>query len=58
MGLQSGRGQQDATLYSLSGSIDRVDYYDTEHYRVMHDFLANPKRMLDILLDAGDEPED
>ena len=41
----------DAYIYSLSGSsIDRVDYYDTEHYRVTHSFLANPKRMLDVLL--------
>lgn len=34
--------------------INRVDYYDTEHYRITHDFIVNPKRMLDRLL-AGDE---
>ena len=30
--------------------ITTLDYYETEHYRVMHDFLANPKRMLSVLL--------
>ncbi len=28
----------------------RVDYYETEHYQVMRNFLTNPKRMLDVLL--------
>jgi predicted ATPase len=42
----------EATLYSFSArGIERVDYYETEHYQVMHDFLANPKRMLDVLLE-------
>jgi predicted ATPase len=47
----------DATIYSCSGEgIEAVDYFDTEHYKVTHDFLANPKRMLDVLLaDADDE---
>lgn len=40
------------------GLIDRIDYYDTEHYRVMHGFLANPKRMLDVLLDPQEENEE
>lgn len=31
--------------------IRRVDYEDTEHYRVMHDFIANPARMLKILME-------
>lgn len=49
----------DAYIYSLSGStIDRVDYYDTEHYRVMHGFLVNPKRMLDVLLDREESEDD
>lgn len=49
----------DAYIYSLSGStIDRVDYYDTEHYRVMHGFLANPKRMIDVLLDREESEDD
>jgi predicted ATPase len=30
--------------------VHPVVYEDTEHYRVMHDFIANPKRMLDILM--------
>ncbi len=42
----------EAALYSFSADgIEAVDYYDTEHYQVMHDFLANPKRMLDVLLE-------
>jgi predicted ATPase len=41
-----------ATIYSCSvEGIRKVDYYETEHYRVTHDFLKNPKRMLDVLLD-------
>jgi predicted ATPase len=28
-----------------------MDYRDTEHFQVMHDFLSNPERMLRILLD-------
>lgn len=41
-----------AWIYSLSvNGVDRVDYYETEHYRVMHDFMVNPKRTLDILLE-------
>jgi predicted ATPase len=31
--------------------IGRVAYEDTEHYRVTQSFLANPKRMLDVLLE-------
>jgi len=34
--------------------VELIDYYETEHYRVMHDFMVNPKRTLDILLDALD----
>lgn len=41
----------DAYIYEFSGQgIERVQYFETEHYRVTHDFLVNPKRMLDILL--------
>ncbi|HTM07604.1 MAG TPA: AAA family ATPase [Verrucomicrobiae bacterium] len=44
----------DASIYSFSTTgIERMDYYQTEHYQVMHDFLANPKRMLDRLLDQS-----
>ena len=48
----------DAYIYSFSSTgIQRVDYYDTEHYRVTHDFLVNPKRMLHVLLAPDDKPE-
>lgn len=47
----------DAFIYACSGEgISRIDYYDTEHYQVMKDFLANPKRMLDVLLASDDVP--
>jgi predicted ATPase len=40
-----------AHIYSFGeDGVRRVRYEETEHYQVMHDFLANPKRMLDILL--------
>jgi predicted ATPase len=43
-----------AVIYACSEEgIREVDYYETEHYQVMHDFLANPKRMLDVLLDSA-----
>lgn len=42
----------DAWVYQCSaGGIQRVLYQDTEHFQVMHDFVVNPERMLDILLD-------
>src|SRR5262245_37094727 len=45
----------DAAIFSFSQEgITKVDYYETEHYLVMHDFLANPKRMLDILMESPD----
>jgi len=48
----------DAYIYSFSSAgIQRVDYYDTEHYRVTHDFLVNPKRMLHMLLAPDDKPK-
>ncbi len=31
--------------------IREISYQDTEHYRVTHDFLVNPERMLAILMD-------
>lgn len=41
----------DSVIYSCTGNgLEQVDYFETEHYGVMHDFLINPKRMLDILL--------
>ena len=42
----------DAWIYNLTGGgVELVDYYDTEHYRVMHDFMVDTKRMLDMLID-------
>jgi len=31
--------------------IHPVGYEDTEHYRVIHDFIANPQRMLKVLME-------
>ena len=45
----------DAHIYSCStDGIELTAYTDTEHYRVMHDFLANPERMLNVLFAADD----
>ncbi|KJK25644.1 hypothetical protein UB46_04590 [Burkholderiaceae bacterium 16] len=32
--------------------VARIDYQDTEHFRVTRDFLASPERMLRVLLDG------
>ena len=41
----------DAFIYEFSPQgIKRVAYQDTEHFRITRDFLANPRRMLNILL--------
>ena len=38
-------------IYSFSpNKIERIKYHDTEHYRVTRDFLANPERMLKVLM--------
>jgi len=43
-----------STIYNLSAKgIKQIDYYQTEHYQVTHDFLVNPQRMLDRLLDSA-----
>ncbi len=40
-----------AFIYSFSSAgIERVDYHDTEHYRITRDFLTHPERMLSVLL--------
>jgi len=45
-----------AWIYNCSSNgLERVDYFETEQYRVTRDFLANPQRMLDVLLDRGEE---
>jgi len=41
----------DAYIYQCDGEgIRRIAYEETEHFQVTRDFLANPQRMLDILL--------
>ena len=41
----------DAYIYNFcDDGIRKISYHDTEHYQVMRAFLANPKRMLDVLL--------
>jgi predicted ATPase len=42
----------DARIYAcLPDGLRRTDYEDTEHYQVTLDFLRDPRRMLDTLLD-------
>jgi predicted ATPase len=41
----------DADVFHCSDAgLKRVHYEDTEHFQIMHDFVTNPRRMLDILL--------
>lgn len=48
----------DAYVYQCSeAGITRVSYEETEHFQVMHDFVVNPERMLDILLDRRKKEE-
>lgn len=43
----------DADVYHCSDAgLKRVHYEDTEHFQIMHDFVTNPQRMLDILLSS------
>ena len=45
-----------ADIYACSTyGLQRIDYQETEHYKVMHDFGVNPKRMLDVLLAPQEE---
>jgi predicted ATPase len=49
----------DATIYACTeDGVAAIDYLDTEHYKVTHDFLANPKRMLDVLLAENSDDDD
>lgn len=34
----------------MEAGLKRVHYEDTQHCQIMHDFIVNPQRMLDILL--------
>jgi predicted ATPase len=48
----------DAWIYRLgSEAIDRVEYEDTEHYQVTHDFLSDRERMLRVLFERGEDEE-
>ena len=41
----------DACIYQCDKEgISKVAYEDTEHFQVTRDFLANPDRMLKVLL--------
>ena len=42
----------DACIYQCGkDGISEIAYEETEHYKVTRDFLANPKRMLDVLME-------
>lgn len=42
----------DSWIYSCTASgLVRVEYKETEHYRVTYNFLSNPERMLRVLLE-------
>jgi predicted ATPase len=42
----------DACIYACtSDGLSQVAYEDTEHFQVSRDFLANPERMLRVLLE-------
>ena len=46
----------DAWIYHCGpDGLARIAYEDTEHYRVMHDFVVDPRRMLDVLLAPDDD---
>jgi predicted ATPase len=48
----------EAVIYQFSAAgIERIAYEETEHYRVTRNFLANPRRTLDILFDREAELE-
>lgn len=47
----------DALIFRIAadGSLEAVDYKETEHYRVTRDFLNKPEAMLKILLARDEE---
>lgn len=48
----------EAWIYEFSREgIRRVEYEDTEHYQVTRDFLVNPARMLEVLLERDEGAE-
>ncbi len=41
----------DAWIYACTANgLQRVDYKDTEHFRVMRDFMANPDAAIDLVI--------
>jgi predicted ATPase len=49
----------EAFIYHLSpDAVERIEYEQTEHYRVTRDFLLHPQRMLNVLLDRSDEGDE
>lgn len=49
----------EATIYHFSTSgAKRVEYTNTEHYRVMRDFLLRPERMMNIILARSPDRDD
>ena len=44
-------GYPDASIYQASvHGLDRIEYEDTDHYQVTHNFLTRREMMLDVLL--------
>ncbi|HWR60316.1 MAG TPA: AAA family ATPase, partial [Clostridia bacterium] len=41
----------DANIYEIREGIRKVSYEETEHYKVMRDFMNNREKMLDILME-------
>jgi hypothetical protein len=49
----------DAYIYEFSAEgAECVNYFETEHYQITHDFLVNPKRIFDVLLEPAPDPRD
>ena len=47
--------QADILRFDGPGGVERVDYRDTEHYRITREFLSAPERMLSVLLAPEEE---
>jgi predicted ATPase len=41
----------DAIIYELNDGFKEVEYRDTEHYKIMKEFINNTDRMLNIIMD-------
>ena len=40
-----------ALIYQIRDGFQKVSYQETEHYQIMHSFINNTQKMLDILLE-------